>query len=811
MQNGSGFVETSAYNDNGQLELSIDFEGRHTVFTYDTLGRLETKEYFPDAATWNNGTGTPTETVSYTYNSLGGLEDTDDSANGLTTNTYDVEGGLTQVISPEGTVNYDYYPATGRRKSTYTDNTQTDYIYDDLGRLETVKVIKRNGTVLGTAEDTVYTYDLLGNLDKVTLPNGVVSDYDYDVLNRLELLRHFEDANDNGIFDTGESLLAEFDYELLLDGKRSSVTETDEDGNQTYIDWVYDELGRLVFEESYSELLPARNYVDEYQYDLVGNRLTKDHDSNGDGIVDEAITYLYDANDRLLVETRDDLTVADDDGYTLYEYGPNADFTDPADPYGGDHTEQTKKTVYDEATGLPLSQTDNTYNLRGRLESADIKQYDTDGVTVTSQTTTGYTYNDSGIRTSQTVDDGTGAVTTEYVIDGNNLTGYAQVLEEHVDGQLAKTYTIGHDLISQTDATGTVHHFLYDGHGSNRALLDTSGSVVESYAYDAYGNAVGFNAATALTTILYSGEQFDVATDQLYLRARYYDAMIGGFNRDDPYGGNINDPQSLHKYVYAHANPIMGIDPTGEFFATLGALSIQGVLRGLKLGSVGAVGGAIIGAIDAGLADEDMLNGALNGAKWGGAIGFGAGFLAPFATTFLSGTAQSFLLNLGAGASLTFGAFGAWDSFGNGNAAQGIFRLGTGFLGAYGLRRTAIRPTKAVNIGGEGEVPNVINLQLRSALGRNYGRSRPTPSGQPAGRSLAGMLLEGHDFQIYNATKGKLPYATGSVPKVYTNNLPIGTSPGGHFPNVSRAEIIRILKPGGQWVRDGAVYFTKPQ
>ncbi len=470
----------------------------------------------------------------------------------------------------------------------------TRYEYDILGRLSKVSVHERNDTPLGTPEDTLYTYDALGNLDAVSLPNGVVSDYDYDLLNRLELLRHFEDIDEDGVFDTGESLLAEFDYELLLDGKRSGVTETDEDGNQTAIDWVYDELGRLVFEESYSAQLPARCYIDDYQYDLVGNRLTKDHDIGGDDIVDEAITYLYDANDRLLVETRDDLTVADDDGYTHYEYGPNADFTDPANRYGGDFTEQTKKIAYtgDEVTGTRTSQTDYTYNLRGRQESADVKQYDVDGVTITSQTTTAYTYNDSGIRTSQTVDDGTGAVTTDYVIDGNNLTGYAQVLEEHVDGQLTKTYTIGHDMISQADATGTVHHFLYDGHGSNRALLDTSGSVVESYAYDAYGNAVGFNAATALTTILYCGEQFDVATDQHYLRARYYDAAIGRLNRVDPYAGDVFVPNSLHKYLYGHADPVTYVDPSGEFVmgSFLTGITLRQAIVGVSLISSIAVG-----------------------------------------------------------------------------------------------------------------------------------------------------------------------------------------------------------------------------
>jgi RHS repeat-associated protein len=63
--------------------------------------------------------------------------------------------------------------------------------------------------------------------------------------------------------------------------------------------------------------------------------------------------------------------------------------------------------------------------------------------------------------------------------------------------------------------------------------------------------------------MLYSGEQFDPNLQMQYLRARYYDQNSGRFNRVDPFGGNNSDPQSLHKYGYAHSNPVMGIDPSG--------------------------------------------------------------------------------------------------------------------------------------------------------------------------------------------------------------------------------------------------------
>jgi len=84
-------------------------------------------------------------------------------------------------------------------------------------------------------------------------------------------------------------------------------------------------------------------------------------------------------------------------------------------------------------------------------------------------------------------------------------------------------------------------------------------------SYDAYGMMLGGNPSTpAATNLLYTGEQFDTNAQQYYLRARYYNPSNGRFNRIDPYSGNQQDPQSLHKYTYCHANPVNNIDPSGN-------------------------------------------------------------------------------------------------------------------------------------------------------------------------------------------------------------------------------------------------------
>jgi len=65
-----------------------------------------------------------------------------------------------------------------------------------------------------------------------------------------------------------------------------------------------------------------------------------------------------------------------------------------------------------------------------------------------------------------------------------------------------------------------------------------------------------------------------------------YNPSTGRFNRMDPFTGNKEDPQSLHKYAYCHNNPINNIDPSGNFtlkqtMVTLGiGTSILGIAYG---------------------------------------------------------------------------------------------------------------------------------------------------------------------------------------------------------------------------------------
>jgi RHS repeat-associated protein len=141
----------------------------------------------------------------------------------------------------------------------------------------------------------------------------------------------------------------------------------------------------------------------------------------------------------------------------------------------------------------------------------------------------------------------------------------------------------------EQETISPVQYLLYDGQGSTRQLAEydpgtdigtDTVSTTESYSYDGYGVMLGSSsgadaASNADTSMLYAGEQFDTDAQMYYNRARYYNPSNGLFNRVDPYAGNNQDPQSLHKYTYCHNNPVNNIDPTGMFVFSLSGLSIS--------------------------------------------------------------------------------------------------------------------------------------------------------------------------------------------------------------------------------------------
>jgi len=110
------------------------------------------------------------------------------------------------------------------------------------------------------------------------------------------------------------------------------------------------------------------------------------------------------------------------------------------------------------------------------------------------------------------------------------------------------------------------------------------------------------------------------------------------------------------------------------------------------------------------------------------------------------------------------------------------------------------RPITTINLGGEGEVPQVVNQQRPLTLSAMWASCG-------AGHSLEDLAKMGHDFLICENTQ--LPLNNDSVELVITNSVPIDTMSLGQ-PGVQSSEIKRILASHGQWIHDGRIRFTKP-
>jgi RHS repeat-associated protein len=155
-----------------------------------------------------------------------------------------------------------------------------------------------------------------------------------------------------------------------------------------------------------------------------------------------------------------------------------------------------------------------------------------------------YAYNGDGLRTSRTL----GATTTTFA--WGNATGMPVVLRDSAGNR----YLYGRDLISVSDSANKKFYYHTDGLGSTTAITGSTGAVVKTYQYDAYG-AVRSQTGTQPNEFTFTGEQVD-SSGLEYLRARYYDGATGRFVGRDPL-------PLMQRYAYVGGNPVNFTDPLG--------------------------------------------------------------------------------------------------------------------------------------------------------------------------------------------------------------------------------------------------------
>ena len=205
--------------------------------------------------------------------------------------------------------------------------------------------------------------------------------------------------------------------------------------------------------------------------------------------------------------------------------------------------------TYDRAGNRMGVQTDDRREIysydRGRLRNRTVeRQQDPAG----SQTYT-YRYDAEGLRNQM---EENGKLVSFIYADREVIT------EEDEAGEHIR-YIRGHELLaSDSERARTYYHYECDEMGSITDITDCHGTVLNHYAYDAFGNRT-VEEETVENRFGFAGEMLDAVTGQYYLRARFYNPVIARFLSEDTYYG-----EGLNLYAYCHNNPVRYVDPSGH-------------------------------------------------------------------------------------------------------------------------------------------------------------------------------------------------------------------------------------------------------
>lgn len=183
---------------------------------------------------------------------------------------------------------------------------------------------------------------------------------------------------------------------------------------------------------------------------------------------------------------------------------------------------------------------------RGRLRNRTVeRQQDPAG----SQTYT-YRYDAEGLR-SQMEENGK---LVSFIYADRKVIAEEDEAGEHI------RYIRGHELLaSDSERARTYYHYACDEMGSITDITDCHGTVLNHYAYDAFGNRT-VEEETVENRFGFAGEMLDAVTGQYYLRARFYNPVIARFLSEDTYYGD-----GLNLYAYGHNNPVRYVDPSGHW------------------------------------------------------------------------------------------------------------------------------------------------------------------------------------------------------------------------------------------------------
>ncbi len=118
---------------------------------------------------------------------------------------------------------------------------------------------------------------------------------------------------------------------------------------------------------------------------------------------------------------------------------------------------------------------------------------------------------------------------------------------------------------------GTMYYYVYNLQGDVKQIINSSGTVVGTYNYDAWGKITNLSSLTSIAQanpFRYRGYYYDNESNHYYLNSRYYYQVIKRFINADDISLVTASPYALinkNLYSYCDNNPVVRIDNIGNF------------------------------------------------------------------------------------------------------------------------------------------------------------------------------------------------------------------------------------------------------
>lgn len=584
--------DTYAYDSNDRLLSVTEASGKISTTSYNKL----------DVTTVSDGV----ETIRH-FNSKGEIIQIEDPE-GTTEYSYDPDGQLSTVVTPDGEETKFLYDSVRRRISVTDPNSDTvEWTYDDDGNIVSEVIggvyvtnseydsFGRLTSVSIGGDSHSYTYNQYGEVGSVSVNGSTAKTISYDSYGRISSMKEY----------ASPQVWLQSDY-TYSNGNVSSLKYTSDLGNIATENFTYSNghlseiklnnatsVYKLVSENDLgiTSEIKTGGLTRTYGFTSAGFPSKRTVNYGNTKIQDFA--YTFDASTSNL-KNRKDLVCSKSEDFAYDEINRLKSWGNNSAGYDimGNVTSRSDVGTFGyyiadkpyavsqvqlSSSAIPLHKQSISYFTNGLPSSITENGISTE-----------FNYGYDRQRNSMTVKQNGKEILKRYYIGG------CYEREQESGSDLCERLYLGggyYDavgVLQKSGSTDNTYYLLRDYLGSVRQICKSDGTLVQELDYDPWGG-VSLSDRTPVTSTAisaiplfgrgFTGHEHLSWHGLINMNARLYDPALCRFLSPDPLVQAPWDPQNFNRFTYALNNPLHYIDEDGEFILT--ALLIGAAVGGI--------------------------------------------------------------------------------------------------------------------------------------------------------------------------------------------------------------------------------------